>query len=105
VARSLICADRPVRAVVRDRSKGAVWAALGCDVAVADLSDAAALSGAFEGTEGVFAMLASRFRPGPGLPRGQGVCRSAARGAGTGQARQGRGPCRRSALTCLNPIY
>jgi len=68
VARSLICADRPVRAVVRDRSKGAVWAALGCDVAVADLSDAAALAAAFEGTEGVFAMLPPVFDPAPGFP-------------------------------------
>ena len=57
VARSLLSADQLVRAVVRDRGKGAAWADLGCDIAVADLVDAGALAKAFEGTEGVFAML------------------------------------------------
>ena len=41
VARSLLSADQPVRAVVRDRGKGALWADLGCDIAVADLVAAA----------------------------------------------------------------
>ena len=36
VARSLLSADQPVRAVIRDRSKGTPWAQLGCDIAVAD---------------------------------------------------------------------
>jgi uncharacterized protein YbjT (DUF2867 family) len=67
VARSLLSADQPVRAVVRDRGKGAVWADLGCDVAVADLVDASALAKAFEGTEGVFAMLPPVFDPTPGF--------------------------------------
>jgi NAD(P)H dehydrogenase (quinone) len=40
VARSLLSADQSVRAVVRDRSKGAAWAPLGCDIALADLSAA-----------------------------------------------------------------
>lgn len=57
VARSLLSADQLVRAVVRDQGKGAPWADLGCDIAVADLVDAGALAKAFEGTEGVFAML------------------------------------------------
>ena len=68
VARSLLAADQPVRAVVRDRGKGAGWANLGCDIAVADLSDARALTKAFEGTEGVFAMLPPVFDPAPGFP-------------------------------------
>jgi len=68
VARSLLSADRPVRAVVRDRGKGAPWADLGCDTAVADLLDAGALAKAFEGTEGVFAMLPPVFDPAPGFP-------------------------------------
>ncbi len=68
VARSLLSADQSVRAVVRDRSKGAAWAALGCDVAVADLSDPGALAAAFEGTQGVFAMLPPVFDPAPGFP-------------------------------------
>src|ERR1700733_9445253 len=44
VARSLLSADQPVRAVVRDRGKGAEWANLGCDIAIADLADARALA-------------------------------------------------------------
>ena len=67
VARSLLSADQLVRAVVRDRAKGAAWADLGCDIVVADLADASALAKAFEGTEGVFAMLPPVFDPAPGF--------------------------------------
>jgi len=68
VARSLLSDDQPVRAVVRDRSKGAAWAQLGCDIAVADISDTAALARAFEGTAGVFVVLPPVFDPAPGFP-------------------------------------
>jgi NAD(P)H dehydrogenase (quinone) len=68
VARSLLSADQTVRAVVRERGKGAAWADLGCDIAVADLGDAEALAKAFEGMEGVFAMLPPVFDPEPGFP-------------------------------------
>jgi uncharacterized protein YbjT (DUF2867 family) len=68
VARRLLSADQPVRAVVRDRTKGAPWAQLGCDVAVADLSDTEALTAAFEGTAGVFALVPPVFDPAPGFP-------------------------------------
>ena len=76
VARSLLAADQLVRAVVRDRGKGAPWADLGCDVAVADLADARALAKAFEGTEGVFAMLPPVFDPTPGFPEARGFIAS-----------------------------
>ena len=76
VARSLLSADQPVRAVVRDRGKGAAWAELGCDIAVADFSDATALAKAFEGTEGVFAMLPPVFDPTPGFPEARGFIES-----------------------------
>jgi uncharacterized protein YbjT (DUF2867 family) len=72
VARSLLSADQLVRAVVRDRGKGAAWANLGCDVALADLLDAGALTKAFEGMEGVFAMLPPVFDPTPGFPEARG---------------------------------
>jgi len=68
VARSLLSADQPVRAVVRDRGKGTAWASLGCDIAVADLADPLALAAAFQGAEGVFAMLPPVFDPAPGFP-------------------------------------
>jgi NAD(P)H dehydrogenase (quinone) len=68
VARSLLSDDQSVRAILRDRSKGAAWAQLGCDIAVADISDTAALAAAFEGTEGVFVVLPPVFDPAPGFP-------------------------------------
>ncbi len=76
VARSLLSADQPVRAVIRDRSKGAPWARLGCDVVVADLSDTEALSAAFEGANGVFAVVPPVFDPAPGFPEAIGFINS-----------------------------
>jgi NAD(P)H dehydrogenase (quinone) len=68
LARALLVAKKPVRAVVRDARKGAEWAGFGCEVAVADIEDVAALTAAFEGTEGVFVMVPPRFDPSPGFP-------------------------------------
>jgi uncharacterized protein YbjT (DUF2867 family) len=67
-ARSLLSSHQPVRAVVRDRGKGAPWAQLGCEIAIADSTDAAALTAAFEGASAVFAMLPPVFDPSPGFP-------------------------------------
>jgi uncharacterized protein YbjT (DUF2867 family) len=72
VARSLLSADQPVRAVVRDRSRSDPWAQLGCDIAVADLSDTEALTAAFAGTAGVFAMVPPVFDPAPGFSEAMG---------------------------------
>jgi uncharacterized protein YbjT (DUF2867 family) len=76
VAQSLLAADQAVRAVVRDRGRGAAWADLGCDIAVADLSDVAALVQAFKGTDGVFVMLPPVFDPAPGFPEARGFIES-----------------------------
>jgi NAD(P)H dehydrogenase (quinone) len=76
VARALLSADQSVRAVVRDRAKGAPWARLGCDIAVADMSDTQALTAAFEGTAGVFALLPPVFDPAPGFPEAIGLINS-----------------------------
>ena len=76
VARSLLSADQSVRAVVRDRGKGIAWAQLGCDLAVAELSDTAALTAAFEGTAGVLVLLPPVFDPAPGFPEASGVIES-----------------------------
>lgn len=65
VARALIDNGQRVRAVVRDAEKGAAWARKGCEVAVADLDDAAALKRAFTGVEGVFFLLPPVFDPSP----------------------------------------
>jgi uncharacterized protein YbjT (DUF2867 family) len=76
VARSLLSADQPVRAVVRDGSKGAGWAELGCEVAIADLSDTEALTAAFRGAAGVFVLVPPVFDPAPGFPEALGSINS-----------------------------
>ena len=65
VARNLLTAGRPVRAVVRDVRKGEAWAMRGCDVVGADINEAEALTAAFEGSEGVFVMVPPNFDPSP----------------------------------------
>src|ERR1700690_1051884 len=56
VARSLLAQGQKVRAVVRDAEKGRSWSAQGCDIAIASVEDATALTKAFHGVEGVFLM-------------------------------------------------
>jgi uncharacterized protein YbjT (DUF2867 family) len=68
VARTLLSAGHSVRAVVRDPGKAAVWRARGCDVAVADMNNVAALTAAFTGARGVFILLPPTFDPSPGFP-------------------------------------
>jgi NAD(P)H dehydrogenase (quinone) len=65
VANTLLAAGCGVRAVVRDAAKGAPWKARGCEVAVADLTDAGRLARALGGTEGAFILLPPVFDPQP----------------------------------------
>jgi uncharacterized protein YbjT (DUF2867 family) len=53
-ADALLARGKQVRVLARDAEKGAAWKAKGCEVAIADLGDPAALSRALEGTEGAF---------------------------------------------------
>lgn len=62
-AKYLLERGERVRAIVRNRSRGAAWAARGAEIAVADWSDAKALAAAFTGVEGVFVMLPANFTP------------------------------------------
>jgi len=73
LARSLLADGRSVRAVVRDAAKGSAWAAQGCEVALADMEDAAQLVAAFAGVEGVFILPPSEFDPEPGFPEARKV--------------------------------
>lgn len=68
VARALLAAGENVRAVVRDPAKGAAWAKQGCEVALANMNDAAALTRAFGGADAVFVLLPPVFDPAPGYP-------------------------------------
>jgi NAD(P)H dehydrogenase (quinone) len=63
VARALLAAQQPLRAVVRDARKGEPWAQRGCEVAQADINDVAALTSAFTGAEGVFVLVPPNFDP------------------------------------------
>ncbi|GEP09066.1 NmrA family NAD(P)-binding protein [Methylobacterium gnaphalii] len=68
VAERLVATAQPVRAVVRDVRKAAAWAERGCEVATADITDAAALARAFAGCAGVFIVIPPLFDPAPGFP-------------------------------------
>jgi len=68
VAHNLLAAGQPVRAVLRDRSKAKAWADLGCEIALAEMTDAQALTSAFHGAEAVFILPPPCFDPAPGFP-------------------------------------
>ena len=73
VARTLLEAGQPVRAVVRNSEKGQSWSAKGCEVAVAEMEDPIALSAAFKDASGVFILPPSEFDPAPGFPEARAV--------------------------------
>jgi NAD(P)H dehydrogenase (quinone) len=73
MARTLLARGKTVRAVVRNVEKGQSWAAKGCEIAVADMEDAAALAAAFQGTDGIFILPPSEFDPSPGFPEAHRV--------------------------------
>ena len=54
-------------------SKGQFWGSEGCEVVQADMQDAAALTAAFTGAEGVFILPPVEFDPSPGFPEARAV--------------------------------
>jgi NAD(P)H dehydrogenase (quinone) len=76
VARKLLADKRRVRAVLRDANRGLPCAVRGCEIARADLRDAASLTAAFKGVEGVFAMLPPIFDPSPDFPEARALIAS-----------------------------
>src|SRR5262249_29632663 len=73
LARCLLSEKLPVRAVLRDEAKAAVWKGQGCEIALAEMDDAASLASAFTGAEGVFILPPSEFDPQPGFPEAKRV--------------------------------
>jgi len=71
VARHLLSGQQPVRAVMRDAGKAQAWTECGCEIAIADIGDAAALAAAFQGAEGVFILVPPNFDPLSGFPEAQ----------------------------------
>jgi uncharacterized protein YbjT (DUF2867 family) len=76
VARQLLGHKKSVRAVVRDAAKGTLWAAQGCDLALATVEDSASLERAFTGMEGVFILLPPTFDPSAGYPEARAAIAS-----------------------------
>jgi NAD(P)H dehydrogenase (quinone) len=76
VARSLLAAGQKVRAIVRDAAKAEAWKARGCDIALADIADAAALTEALHGVEAVFLLIPPNFDPSEGFPEVRALARS-----------------------------
>jgi uncharacterized protein YbjT (DUF2867 family) len=73
LANVLLADGQLVRAVVREDTKGATWAARGCQVALARMEDPIELAAAFAGAEGVFILPPSEFDPEPGYPEARKV--------------------------------
>ena len=65
---TLLNAGLSVRAVVHNAAKGVAWKERGCEVALADMMDAPALTAAFTGVNGAFVLIPSNFDPTPGFP-------------------------------------
>ena len=95
LAHHLIEAGQPVRAVMRDAGKAAYWADLGCEIALARMEDAQALTEAFRGATGVFILPPSDFDPLPDFPAARAVI------AAVSQALQAAAP---KTVLCLSTI-
>ncbi|MBA1143545.1 NmrA family NAD(P)-binding protein [Mesorhizobium neociceri] len=95
LARSLLAKGLPVRAVLRDAAKTNEWRDRGCDIALAEMDDAASLTSAFSGAAGVFILPPSEFDPEPGFPEARRVI--AAVTAALAKARPGK-------IVCLSTI-
>lgn len=76
VARTLLAARQPVRAIVRNPQKAQSWSDLGCELAVADILDPDALAAAFRGAQGVFILVPPVFDPAPGFPEARAIAES-----------------------------
>jgi uncharacterized protein YbjT (DUF2867 family) len=73
LARELLAAGQPVRAVVRDARRAEAWAKRGCAITTASMEDPRALAAAFEGATGVFILPPPQFDPEPGFPEARRV--------------------------------
>ena len=72
-ARTLLDTGLSVRAVMRDAAKGAAWKKRGCEIALADIKDAEALTAALRDVDGVFVMIPPIFDPMPGFPEARAI--------------------------------
>jgi uncharacterized protein YbjT (DUF2867 family) len=75
-ARHLLARGKKVRALVRDRAKGASWADQGVELVDGDWNDAAAIERALKGVDGAFVMLPAVWAPSPDFKEARGVIAS-----------------------------
>src|SRR3954466_6827954 len=73
VARTLLAAGQPVRAIARDAAKARAWADRGCEFMLARIENVAALTSAFSGADGVFIMVPANFDPLPEFPEARAI--------------------------------
>ncbi|MBO9192778.1 NmrA family NAD(P)-binding protein [Rhizobium sp. 16-449-1b] len=73
VATQLLQAGLPVRAILRNVDKGRAWREKGAELALAEMTDADALSAAFTDAEGVFLLIPPTFDPTSGFPEVRAV--------------------------------
>lgn len=59
----------PVRAVMRNKEKAGSWRERGAEIAIAEMTDAAALADAFAGADAVFLLIPPAFDPALGFPQ------------------------------------
>src|SRR4029077_8841212 len=70
---TLLAANQPVRAVVRDAGKGQAWTDRGCAIALANIEDTESLTTAFRGAEGVFVLVPPNFDSAPEFPEARAI--------------------------------
>ena len=73
VARTLLAAGQPVRAIARDAAKGRAWTDRGCELTLASVENVAALTSAFSGADSVFVLVPPNFDPAPEFPEAHAI--------------------------------
>jgi uncharacterized protein YbjT (DUF2867 family) len=75
-AEALLAQGHKVRGIVRDKAKAKAWADRGVELVSADMADAKALTKAFEGAEGAYALSPPDYTSADPIARMQAVARA-----------------------------
>ncbi|MGB6662512.1 MAG: NmrA family NAD(P)-binding protein [Xanthobacteraceae bacterium] len=94
-ARTLLDTGLSVRAVMRDAAKGAARKERGCEIALADMTDAAALTAALSSVDGIFVIMPPIFDPTPGFPEARAIITAVTKAIGVAKP---------SKVVCLSTI-
>ncbi|MGB6751118.1 MAG: NmrA family NAD(P)-binding protein [Xanthobacteraceae bacterium] len=94
-ARTLLDTGLSVRAVMRDAAKGAARKERGCEIALADMTDLAALTAALSSVDGIFVIMPPIFDPTPGFPEARAIITAVTKAIGVAKP---------SKVVCLSTI-